>query len=175
MTLGQERREGEHAQMGDTKKKRTKKQSHVVPQPEPGGEGPAETQLARQEKPVSEKQKKDRQKPLKVKRLWPVLEPITDKERISMGDRLAMLQADVATIGEEKKDMMGEFKRRLKAVDDEIKSIATTLREGKKQVQKNCWVEKNLATGILKVIDTSTKKVIEERPMREDERQGDLL
>jgi len=106
-------------------------------------------------------------------RSLPVL--LADDEIKILGETLARKDREKRNLEAEKKLNAQSFKDKIDTLDEDMRSLATTIRDGREYRPVECREEFNYERGIIEVMRVDTGEVVEQRRMTESERQGKLF
>lgn len=104
-----------------------------------------------------------------VDRLLPV--PLTDRERLEIGESIADAQMKAEQAEKDKKAADEGYKGVIEGAYADVSSLTKQLRRGKKDVMVQCQIRKDYRLGHLRTIRMDSGEVLEDRPMTTAERQ----
>lgn len=109
---------------------------------------------------------KDVTKPLSV--------PLTDEEILKYGRDCARAQSDKDRIISEAKSVAKDYAAQVSEQDAIIAKLSPRINSGKETRDVVCYQVSNWNTGWVVVSRSDTGEVIEDRPMREEEKQREM-
>lgn len=104
-----------------------------------------------------------------VDRILPV--PLTDQERLVLGEEIAAAQSKGEQAERDKKAAEEGYKGVIEAAYADVSELSARIRYGKKDVPVQCQITKDYRVGSVKVTRMDTMEVIDRRPMTSAERQ----
>lgn len=106
---------------------------------------------------------------VEVQRILPC--PLTETELKTAVRRISTLLVDKAVLEEEIRKVVASYRAKLKAVAGELGPCMQQMREQVEHRSVRCEERFIYATGMVRLVRTDTGALVEERPMREGERQ----
>lgn len=100
---------------------------------------------------------------------------LTDDEVLKYGRELARAHSDRARIEASLDSIKAEYKGKITEQEGIIEKLSPVIHSGTESRDVKCEELKDWVTGTVKVTRLDTMEVIEDRPMREDEKQVQLL
>lgn len=104
-----------------------------------------------------------------IQRVLPV--PLTDRERLEIGEDIAAAQAQAEQAERDKKAADEGYKSVIEGAYADVSLGTSKLRRGKKDVEVACTVFRDYRLGHYKVTRNDTMEVLVNRPMTSQERQ----
>jgi hypothetical protein len=101
--------------------------------------------------------------------------PLTDEERRAKGDEIARTLEAYDLLEDTSKEDSRAAKDELKDLRKHSQKLARQIREGAELRNVECYERPDYAGNVVHLLRTDTGEVVEERPMRMDERQGVLV
>lgn len=101
--------------------------------------------------------------------------PLTDHDRIEMGNELATKELEYSEVSDEKKKIAGGFQERLDGIESRIKHLSRVLTEGGELRDIEVRIVPDLETKMVRYLRLESDDLVEERAMTQDELQGDLF
>ncbi len=101
--------------------------------------------------------------------------PLSELERARLADRMAEVWRGVELVDEERKRANAEFKERRDSLESELAGLASQVREGAASIAVMVKDEPDYVTGLVRVIRVDNGELVRERPMTDEDRQGELF
>ena len=101
----------------------------------------------------------------------PLPVPLTDRERLELGEEMAAAQQKAEQAERDKKAADEEYKGVIEGAYADVSQTSSRLRHGKKTVPVQCQVRRYYRTGHIRVVRMDDGSEIESRPMTSQERQ----
>lgn len=102
-------------------------------------------------------------------KLLPV--PLTDRERLEIGESIADAQMKAEQAELDKKAADEGYKGVIESAYADVSNLTKQLRRGKKDAMVQCQIRKDYRLGHIRTIRMDTAEILEDRPMTTTERQ----